>query len=419
MAKTQAIENLQRALSMEPCGRIAFALFMLLLFCGLVVSEVAAQNQPGRGQGFRGGRGPGFGPGFGQGRRMGNQPEANRNEAKTHDLAYPVIANHGGVVQLPNAAQQPRAGTKLLVDLTSGGDPRELNRGLEKVAKYVNIYAGGGAEPANAKIAIVFHGEATLAVLKPNAYAAKFKAEGNPNLELLGQLNDSGVELYVCGQSLISKGSAVEEIALFVKPAVSALTVIVNLQADGFAYVPIAIATPSTTPEPQEIATKAEERSSEKGNEHGPMQGRGMGRGPGALPGMQGDMTTLHALFAYREKIRRTVNNLADGAEAVTESDDEAIAKMLKEHVPAMEDRVVNNKPLPPMTFHPIFVALIKHADEYTLTYEETEKGMKVQYQSDDPFVVMLVQEHAKLVSRFIKNGMKEIHAPYELPLRP
>jgi hypothetical protein len=29
---------------------------------------------------------------------------------------------------------------------------------------------------------------------------------------------------------------------------------------------------------------------------------------------------------------------------------------------------------------------------------------------------VKLVQEHAKLVSRFIKNGMQEIHKPYTLP---
>ncbi len=127
-------------------------------------------------------------------------------------------------------------------------------------------------------------------------------------------------------------------------------------------------------------------------------------------------MTTLHAMFADRDKIRRTITNLPDGAEATTESDDEEITKMLQEHVPAMEDRVLGNKPLPPMTFHPIFVELIKHSEDYTLTYEETAKGMKVKYSSDDPYVVMLVQEHAKLVSRFIKNGMQEIHKPYTLP---
>ena len=41
---------------------------------------------------------------------------------------------------------------------------------------------------------------------------------------------------------------------------------------------------------------------------------------------------------------------------------------------------------------------------------------MKVTYKSADPYVVMLVQEHARLVSRFVQNGMEEIHKPYTFP---
>ncbi len=144
--------------------------------------------------------------------------------------------------------------------------------------------------------------------------------------------------------------------------------------------------------------------------------GRGMGRGPGMSQEMREDMTTLHSMFAARGKITRTVKMLPDGAETTTESGDKKIAALLKEHVPAMESRVHDDKPLPPMSFHPIFVELIKHADDYTLTYEETKNGMKSTYEADDPFVIMLVQEHAKLVSRFVKNGMDEIHKPYTLP---
>ncbi|APZ90706.1 DsrE family protein [Fuerstiella marisgermanici] len=144
--------------------------------------------------------------------------------------------------------------------------------------------------------------------------------------------------------------------------------------------------------------------------------GRGRGRGRGMSAEMREDMTTLHAMFAAREKITRTVKMLPKGAEATTESDDTKIVAMLKEHVPAMENRVHENEPLPPMTFHPVFVELIKHADDYTLTYKETKQGMEVTYEADDPFVIMLVQEHAKLVSRFLKNGMDEIHKPYTLP---
>ena len=141
-------------------------------------------------------------------------------------------------------------------------------------------------------------------------------------------------------------------------------------------------------------------------------RGRGFGRGGGMRP----DMTVIHSMFEHRDKIERTVKMLPDGAEAVTESDDDTVASLLQEHVPAVEERVLENKPLPPMTFHPVFVELIKHADEYTLEHEATDRGVKVRYKADNPYAVMLVQEHAKLVSRFVKNGMSEIHADYELP---
>ena len=170
---------------------------------------------------------------------MKNHAVPGKDIAKPGEPSHPVIANYGSVVKLADAAHQPRPGTKLLVDLTKGGDADKLNSGLEKVAKYLNIYAGGGAEPADAQIAVVFHGDATQLVLNADAYSATFKTEGNPNLELLHQLHEAGVELYVCGQTLISKGSKPEEVAVFVDTAVSALTAVVNLQADGYAYVPM------------------------------------------------------------------------------------------------------------------------------------------------------------------------------------
>lgn len=153
--------------------------------------------------------------------------------------ANPVIASHGGVFQLPKAAAQPRQGSRLVIDVTRGGDPGELNSAIAKVAKYLNIYAGAGAEPAEAQIAVVLHGDATMTVLNSDAYSARFKTEGNPNLEMLHELHEAGVELYVCGQTLLSEGSDPHDVAVFVDTAVSALTAVVNLQADGYAYLPL------------------------------------------------------------------------------------------------------------------------------------------------------------------------------------
>ncbi len=390
----------------------------IVLLSTVFALPILAQEQPGkqRGRGFGGGQGKGPGRGM----RMRDNANNNQAPGKSYEKNNPVIAGYGDVVRLPDAAQQPRQGTKLIVDLTTGGEAGKLNSGLEKVAKYLNIYGGGGAQAADVQIAVVFHGEATLSVLHADAYAMKFKTDGNPNLHLLEELHKSGVELFVCGQSLIAKGSTPDEVADVVTTAVSALTTLVNLQTDGYAYIPLSITATANSPQPSPAnPIEVEANHSHDGIARsglGRGMGPSMGRGMGAMPEMQGDMNTLHAMFADRNKIKRSVKNLPNGAVALTESDDNAVANLLKQHVPAMEERVLGNKPLPPMTFHPVFIELIKHADDYSLTYTETEQGIKVTYHSEDPYVVMLVQEHAKLVSRFIENGMEEIHAPYTLP---
>ncbi|MCA9031124.1 MAG: DsrE family protein, partial [Planctomycetaceae bacterium] len=150
----------------------------------------------------------------------------------------PAIHDYGKVVQLPDAAQQPRAGSKIVVDITQGGEPDKLNSAIEKVCRFVNIYAGAGKNPAKVEIAVVLHGDATLAALNNEAYAARFNVTTNPNLKVLSELKKAGVKVYVCGQSLIGKGAKPAEVSDQAKVAVSALTSLVNLQADGYAYIP-------------------------------------------------------------------------------------------------------------------------------------------------------------------------------------
>ena len=177
------------------------------------------------------------------------------------------------------------------------------------------------------------------------------------------------------------------------------------------------IAESSTEGQVASATTVNANRSNPEEHEHGGFRMRRgpgrTGRGPG---GNREDMMTIHSMFDARDRITRTVKELSDGAEAITESDEPEITELIQTHVPAMETRIHEDNPLPPMTFHPIFVALRKHAEDYSLEYDDTDKGVKVTYTAKAPFVVMLVQEHAKLVSRFIKNGMEEIHKPYKLP---
>jgi intracellular sulfur oxidation DsrE/DsrF family protein len=153
-------------------------------------------------------------------------------------LIYPLISGHGGVVPLPRAAEQPRKGAKALFDITGDAKPGEVNKGLEQVARLLNLYGAAGLKAENVKIAAVCHGEADKAVLSDAAYCTRFKVATNPNLPLIRDLKKEGVELFVCGQSLQELGFKAEEVAEEVPVADSAMLVLLNKQADRYAYIP-------------------------------------------------------------------------------------------------------------------------------------------------------------------------------------
>lgn len=153
-------------------------------------------------------------------------------------LVYPIIPNVGGVVPLPKAAEQPRKGAKVVIDITVDAKFVDVNKGLERAARLLNLYGSAGMKASDVKIAVVMHGEATKSVLSHKAYKAKFGTETNPNLAVIGELRKAGVEVFVCGQALAYKGFKEAEVAEGITVALAAVNVVVNRQMDGFAYVP-------------------------------------------------------------------------------------------------------------------------------------------------------------------------------------
>ena len=152
--------------------------------------------------------------------------------------------------------------------------------------------------------------------------------------------------------------------------------------------------------------------------------GRGQGRGKGG-PGFRGgrqdktfdaDHEILHFLLDNGHKIRRRVKNLKDGIETLTESDDPEVTAKIQEHVAAMYDRLAENRPI--HMRDPLFRELFQHADKIEMKSEETQKGIRVLETSKDPHAAKLLQEHAKVVSLFIKNGRAEAHKNHAVPVR-
>ena len=156
------------------------------------------------------------------------------------NLLFPIIEGYGGVVAVADAVEPPRAGMKLVLDVTSEAKkPEEVNKGLDRAARLLNLYGTAGLKASDISITVVLHGEATKSVLSDEAWESRLQMKHNPNLPLIRLLQKAGVEVIVCGQALSYKKIERGEVAGEIPVAAAALTVLLNRQADGFAYVPV------------------------------------------------------------------------------------------------------------------------------------------------------------------------------------
>src|SRR6056297_3564211 len=154
----------------------------------------------------------------------------NAQEAK-----FPVIKSFGGIFEIPNSVK-PEGDTdyKIVVDLkTLQRDKSSFNPGLNNVARMINLHALGGVKPENLKVSVAIHGGATDVTLTNEAYKKRYEMD-NPNIPLLTELKNAGVELYVCGQSLIAREYAFSDIHDHITFGLSMLTVVTTHVQDGY-----------------------------------------------------------------------------------------------------------------------------------------------------------------------------------------
>lgn len=152
----------------------------------------------------------------------------------------PAIPEHGPVAPQPDDAFNlvPGETYRVVFDVASGSaDEHVLNRRLESVARFVNLHARAGIDPADLQIEVVTHGGTLFDVLSREAYRERFGV-AHPNADLLEALIKAGVTVYLCGQSASARGVALDELAPGVRLAQSAMTVLVRRQSEGWALLP-------------------------------------------------------------------------------------------------------------------------------------------------------------------------------------
>jgi len=151
----------------------------------------------------------------------------------------PVIEGFGAVYDVPAIEYDTPLDReyKAVFDVGIGeDDPGTVNRRIETLARFLNMHGRAGVPLDRMKLAIVLHGTAGKDALQHAAYRERFGVD-NPNLPLLAALDDAGVQVYLCGQTAIHRGLPSDDLAPQVRMALSAMTVLVTLQAEGYALI--------------------------------------------------------------------------------------------------------------------------------------------------------------------------------------
>ena len=151
-------------------------------------------------------------------------------------LKTSLVPGTGNVDELTGAPEGPRPGGRIVFDITSPSKPGEINPGLERAARMLNLYGAQGLQADDVQITLVLHGDAATAALNDKTPESADIVK-NTNLKLIAELNRLGVEILVCGQTLARKKIAHEEICDGVVIATSAMTALMNRQNEGFALM--------------------------------------------------------------------------------------------------------------------------------------------------------------------------------------
>lgn len=126
---------------------------------------------------------------------------------------------------------------KVVFDVSkSPEDPEAVNSGFETLARYLNMHARAGIPTENMQLVLVVHGGAGKDVLSNAAYQKRMQVD-NPNLPLLKELAAAGVKTYICGQTAAYRGYKKNELAEVTGLALSALTVLEELQHQGYSLI--------------------------------------------------------------------------------------------------------------------------------------------------------------------------------------
>jgi uncharacterized protein len=140
---------------------------------------------------------------------------------------------------IPGAHEVPSPDTdyKVVFSVAAQTKPDEVHPMLKTIALYLNTLADNGVPASHRHLAAVFHQGGGDAALSDEVYKSRHNGVSNPNIALMHQLKQAGVELRVCGQGLLGKKLEPKDVLPDVQVDLWAMTTMVNLQMRGYARI--------------------------------------------------------------------------------------------------------------------------------------------------------------------------------------
>lgn len=148
------------------------------------------------------------------------------------------VATAEAAKDFAGAKERPDPDTNYKVVFSVGAKvaDNEVHPMLKSIGLYLNTLANNGVPAKNRHLAAVFHQGGGDAVLLNDVYKARHKVD-NPNIAVLKELHDAGVDLRVCGQGLMSKNLTPAQVLPGVQADLWAMVTMVNLQSRGYVRV--------------------------------------------------------------------------------------------------------------------------------------------------------------------------------------
>ncbi|MDI1322825.1 MAG: DsrE family protein [Algoriphagus sp.] len=152
---------------------------------------------------------------------------------------FPIVKGYGGIYEIKDATERPDPSLeyKILVDLATGSEnDKEISRWVDNVARMMNLHGLAGVPKEKIHVKVIIHGGAVFTLLNDAKYQEKFQVD-NPNLKVFQALEEAGAEIMICGQSMMMRKLAKEDLWPGVTIAHSALTTITTYVPQGYVMV--------------------------------------------------------------------------------------------------------------------------------------------------------------------------------------